>query len=723
MKQHWRNLCDSRMVRILSTTDNVYVGIVLSAIIASFCFLVPFIFVSFTDGDPDRFYHYFVSKLYSLELFPQTLAQAENVGWDKIFQEKEFLFHVLTSIFYRINGVEGITDYVHLQFAVLMTSIFWIASKFSKSWLTGLIISVTIILTSHYFPFRMMFVRPHVLAVLFYCWLLWSAVERRHVAFLIFTALYILSYHTIYIPIMIFACRLVAELITKREKIRAKEIGLFFLTILTAVIVNPYFPSNIMLGLTHLRIALQNTAIPLEYFGAELLPLRADNLLKEYGPFMLIGVGLIILIPSLASIQRLSILDRKYTYTLFLGGLLAVWTTAIMLSPRSSEYLIPTLIFFFALASKLDRKTQLAVFILLAGCFVLRIKPQIKLIQRYAFEPESSSQEYTDALATVPIDQTKNKIFNCNWSAAPFILHFRSDLRFIDLLDPTFLLSFDKERSDEKWSLFKGELPDATFHLLNDFKSDYVYCESTNLSSVLFADPEVTLLYPHKMKHLKGNFVFKMPEKKRLNFATKLSIAYSVQKEILKDDHLLNSLSFTEPKPLAIDAQYDEPFAFRPRYFYLEKIAEKIEFSASLKDSKQVCLKVEPTSDFFLANPDAKNLGVGFSGYAEVWLDNKLLYKNWKKTIGRLINRFIELDQPLSAHNKLTIIVCDARAVGTGIALSLWNNDELNDLCKKKLDSMYTTALATKEESNDLMAKTCGIDATFRQERLNKEHN
>ena len=65
-----------------------------------------------TDVDPDRSYHYALSRVVAEQGVPRTLPQVTGIGWDKAFFDKEFLWHQLTGLgYHHVNWDVVATDW------------------------------------------------------------------------------------------------------------------------------------------------------------------------------------------------------------------------------------------------------------------------------------------------------------------------------------------------------------------------------------------------------------------------------------------------------------------------------------------------------------------------------------------------------------------------------------------------------------------------------------
>lgn len=150
-------------------------------------------------SDPDYYYHVALSKEIVAHGFPETLPQAQGIGWDVLFTDKEFLFHVITSQMYNFFGEMGIRVAPVIISAITFLTLAlrsWREVGFRLFW-----IPLIVIAADPYFLRRAIMVRPHVLAILFFTFLLIGFIRRRKYLTLISAALFALSYHGLQVPL------------------------------------------------------------------------------------------------------------------------------------------------------------------------------------------------------------------------------------------------------------------------------------------------------------------------------------------------------------------------------------------------------------------------------------------------------------------------------------------------------------------------------------------
>jgi len=100
------------------------------------------------------------------------------------------------------------------------------------------------------------------------------------------------------------------------------------------------------------------------------------------------------------------------------------------------------------------------------------------------------------AIDAIPPTPVGAKVFNCAWASSPFLLYRRPDLRFVDILDPSFLWLRAPALSDLRATLRSGRVPDPWATLRESFRADYVFCSDPALYYQLLRDARFVRLYP-----------------------------------------------------------------------------------------------------------------------------------------------------------------------------------------------------------------------------------
>ena len=404
------------------------------------------------SNDPDRYYHLALSRLSSEHGLLRTLLQVEDLGWDKYFPDKEFLFHVLTTLGYRAGGDAGTLAVIPLLGVALVLVLYTTLTREIPPWKAALITLFPVLITTA-FLYRLMLLRPHVLAILFFCLLLGAILHRQRLLAVLAVLGFVLSYHAFYVPLIVIV--LAWPLRQRAERPQGLWLGWMGIALVAGLLLNPYFPSNLLMAFTHVRIALGAGLPPDLDAGVEVqaLPLMQFLALHAY---LVLGATLVLGSYALGfyrgGAQRL-----EYRYLLCVT---LVFTLLSFQSSRAVEYATPALILLvgYTLKHFNSVKTVLAV------CLAC-------------------------VLNTLPPAAAGKKVFNCEWALSPYVFYTRPDLRFVDILDPALLWVHHPQKYALRQRLIAGMSRQPADDLRQVFDADYVFCTKDALLTQLRADP------------------------------------------------------------------------------------------------------------------------------------------------------------------------------------------------------------------------------------------
>lgn len=195
-------------------------------------------------SDPDRYYHLRLSQISADEGLQSTLPQAEDLGWGDKFPDKEFLFHILTSATHFVGG-EKLLSHLPFFLQFLIFVCLFLACRRFLSTKEALLLILFAIAGNYWFSLRMSMLRPHVLAILVFCLLLYACMfsRSRYVAPLL-CFLYALAYHAIYVPLVGIGCFALVHF-WNRDFSWLKTLAYAVLALIAGTILSPYFLSLI----------------------------------------------------------------------------------------------------------------------------------------------------------------------------------------------------------------------------------------------------------------------------------------------------------------------------------------------------------------------------------------------------------------------------------------------------------------------------------------------
>lgn len=431
--------------------------------------------------DPDRYYHIAISRLTAQEGLLRVLPQVEDLGWGRYFPDKEFLFHALTGAAYWLGGVAGVLAVVPLLGLAIVLCLYAEISRVTRP-LAATMIAIVVPLITAAFLFRLSLLRPHLLAVFWFCLLLVFILRDKPRWAAVAAGLFALSYHAFFIVILVAAS---AWLVRDRTVRFSRQAWVWTLAGLTAgLVLNPYFPSNLGMGAVHLKLALGLGDVPHFDEGFELRPFGAKKLLLSYG-FLAFAV-----VAAWATVRPRWRDDRPLVRGLWFllvvtGGF---WILGIK-SPRAMEYATPACMLLLGYATALSQWRLWWPAMLAASMVIQGYVAQLHYISQW--QPSLSAYgTYAAVLEQVPRRPGGFKVFNCDWESGSFILMARPDLRFVDLLEPSLLWNASRDKYVVRTGLRTGAFDNPRFLLRGLFKADYVICAAPKLIGQMDARPE-----------------------------------------------------------------------------------------------------------------------------------------------------------------------------------------------------------------------------------------
>ena len=423
--------------------------------------LVTYFFVHFRSAqptDPDYYYHLALANYMQEHPLPRTLPAVAGIGWDRKFTDKEFLFHQLTAWSYWIAGPTGVSWVPYFLLIVFFLSV-WVSLAPRLS--PGRIVCVMLTcLVPFYWLDRMILVRPHVLSILLAIHLCLALRQKNVRVAGVVAGLFVLSYHALYIPAIILTIYYYSTVAKKKNQAAESALKWAGVGLAGGVLIHPYFPDILILAGQLFQVALSMGESIHPTYGDEMYPwTTSDLLLNNLFTFGVMGVAI-----------------RAGQARSFLFLVAAAFWGITFLTPRGQEYSIPlTALLLGELLGKKNALDRMASFLLVvlfvaqAGQFVSYYRYKTK----HQWAVRAEADEVLAALEHLP-SNARGKVFNCGWQLGSFILYARPQLKFLDLLDPSFLLNFDPNLAALREDLNQGLVKNPGRLINQRFGSQYV---------------------------------------------------------------------------------------------------------------------------------------------------------------------------------------------------------------------------------------------------------
>lgn len=602
--------------------------------------------------DADAFIHLRLAALVDAHGTIDRIPQAEDIAWSESFSDKEFLFHELLALGHALGGMAGA---VQVQYAIiaLFYATLMIGLKRWGGW-AGLLVGVLTVVSTYYLQPRVFVLRPQSLAMTAFLWLLLAAMAGRPRWIFVCCALFSLSYHAVYIPLFVVSVASgVAWLLGERRWGLALGAGISGVAL--GVLVNPYFPGNLMIGLDALQILLRR-APTMDLVGIESRPLGMASLLDRFGSITAVFL-VCALFTGVAAVRagpaRLELVKAR----LLLLGIGLVTLPLLALNPRACEYFVPTVVLMAGLTVPLMARRNvlwLGLGLLPVGLNLWRVMPYYALEK--SINPRALSVE--QALRAIPTRPAgaagpAPKVLGCTWPLGGYVFYFRPDLRFSDMLDPYLLYQQHPEKYRAREEL-KRESADRYGLIKQYFAADYVLCESVFRMGYEL-DPSFQRVYPENPSSDARLQLFRLSETRP-------------EEQVVAFDYRIDpgdgAARGTAASPET--ATFDSPL------FRLQ--------AGELSDGD--CAVVEPTEAESRRVAGGRRLGIGGKGSVTLRLNGEAVYRTDLQQ-GWTLARLLDLPEPLLASDRLSATVCPFPDSYLSFWLSVWTDQGFRERCER----------------------------------------
>lgn len=437
-------------------------------------------------ADSDRHFHFAVSRDTVERGRLTAIPQVEDLGWGERFVDKEYLFHVLTSVGWRVGERRGV-EAVAWALALLVVGVLYaVARRFSGPGVSAALVAAFV--ASPPFIYRLALLRPHLLAIAAVLLLVRALLGREpddgakagwpEALASLAGVLFALGYHALYVPLAVLGLFAVVD---GRARWRAVAAGVLGLVVGT--VGNPYFPDTLRITWMTLTIA---TALPAsDTLGVEVLPLDPGTLVTRYAAPLLLTLAAVVV--TVRARREPGTRLRVASVVLALG----FWGLCLR-SARAAEYAVPFSLVAAAAAVPLVRARGAV------GVLVALVLVQVPLA--VSFSRPDALDGYTrhieDAVEALPAEASGQKVLNCSFTEGAVLWDLRPDVRFVDVLDPTFLALKDPLRHQLRRGLLKGQVGDLRELVEDRFGAAYVICGYPPARALLDVDPRFVRIRP-----------------------------------------------------------------------------------------------------------------------------------------------------------------------------------------------------------------------------------
>ncbi len=509
-------------------------------------------------GDWDGYYHIRWSQLLwqnfsqgqwlpSFEWLPLTVLNPQD------YNDHHFLFHLLQIPFLWFLEPVMAAKVAAVTFASLAVfSVYWLLYRFDVDYL--LVWLAAILTCANMFYYRMNMAKAPPLTIIITIAGIYLLFQRKYVWLLPLMFAFVWTYSLF--PLLWIAALIWVVIIAWNER-RFEWRPLAYTTVglVLGNIINPYFPSNLLLFFEHFKTKLVVAGDFAVAVGGEWYPYNGMELITHFPVAMLaMLIGYILFRPRNGKLP-----ERATFFLAFVTMLLA----AQFSSKRFAEYFPPFAILFAAFSIQAFRTPQTtelpedfkreiapyldvitlsesqrrrnniqlsavtAVGVILTLWFVLNTKGlhflgfnQEGLAETIAANDSDYRYRRAMAWATgVDINGKDNipageRIFNANWDDFPKLFFLNTKHRYVYGLDPNYLYSENPELYKLLQEITGGKTAEAAPVIREKFAANYVFTDAkenedmvakllaTGWADIIYEDDEARLL---KLRDVKGD--------------------------------------------------------------------------------------------------------------------------------------------------------------------------------------------------------------------------
>jgi len=451
--------------------------------------------------DNDGFYHIKFAWLMRTEgLKPDFPWLPLSILHEGGFYDHHFLFHVAL-IPFTFGDLRLGAKWAAVTFSTIAFLSIWYLfhrQKIPAAWLWAL----ALLGISDAFLYRMSIIRAQSLSLavltLGLAWILEG--KHKHLALLAF--LYVWMYDAFPLILAIAGLHFLAMLLLER-RLEFRPLLWTGLGIVAGLIINPYFPSNLIFTYHHLLPKLLDTTSV--SVGNEWYPYDTGQLLQNSLPA---------LIAFVSGALALGLAGRKMdlgTATTFLIALL--FGLMLFKARRFVEYFPPFALIFSAFAwaplfnvdrqpaasapkllSGLQANLYLILLVAAVSAGIVKTIPatQGRMAQSKPFDLYEGASQWL--MQNTPAGE---RVFQTDWDDFPRLFFYNTHNTYLAGLDPTYLQSYDRDLYDVWVKITRGEVEQPSQIILTRFSARYVHTDLNHKNFLRQAakDPGLIAVY------------------------------------------------------------------------------------------------------------------------------------------------------------------------------------------------------------------------------------
>jgi hypothetical protein len=434
----------------------------LAVFVASF-FLFAFLFLAAPAiPDADSYYHLAVAREFATNGYPDALPWARASVLGQTFGDKEVLFHLFLVPFTWADAATGGRLALALLNASVAAAITAFAARTMGWW--SVVVPLWLYAAAPMMTFRLIRLRPELLALLLLLALIAAASRKRYVWIALVAALFALSYTAFHV---VLGLAVLWFFIDRDWKLPAAA----FAGTAVGLLVHPGFPGNLRVWwIQNVMFFMEKSRLDV---GTEITATTTDF-------FFIANLG------WWAGIALLFFTGRRYERNWIVIISAAIFAILALLMQRFAVYFVPLLTLV-----AVDRLRRPRVALVLLATALLSL-PATTRIYRELLLDARSEPDYARFAQALP----RGAKVAAHWGPTELYTFFAPHGRYLNVLDPVFMaVPFPRLYATQR-RLFEGVEPDVAHVTKYVLDSDYLaFPADTPLFERVQHDPRIVPLY------------------------------------------------------------------------------------------------------------------------------------------------------------------------------------------------------------------------------------
>lgn len=439
----------------------------------------------------DGYFHIKFSYLLGEKGFIRELPWLQHTIHRESFRDHHLLFHYLLIPFTSGDLNQG-GKLAAVIFAVIMGMSIYILLERSGVAL-AFFFAIAAVLSSGSFLFRMSLLRVQSLSLALIMLMFLFCMQRKYLLIYLTSLIFVWLYDAFPLLLILSGAFIASEWLIEK-KINLRLLAFTVLGISTGMILNPYFPGNVISLFYNIsRTIFHSEDVRL---GLEWAPYDAWFLLKSSLPAFIIFSLTVLFLPFAGRLKT-----EEYT-AIFLNILFLVLT---MKARRFIEYW-PVFAFLsagFVIGRRVPRKHLFILLLLMTPLFSMNIRDVMSEIRN------SINPKMYEGSAKWLIENSEpfEIVFNADWDDFPFLFFYNHKNYYILGLDPMYMYTHDKKKYRLYQAITKGNVDKPGKIIGDEFGARFIFIDRDHFPfyDKLMKDPDVQKVFEDE-----GGLVFEV---------------------------------------------------------------------------------------------------------------------------------------------------------------------------------------------------------------------